>query len=172
MRCLSLRSLVFLAAALLVLAAGIAAADPSGLPTAPSSGEHSRDRAGRRQGGDARTPSRVRRPRHLRNRRSERSHSGQAQAGDGRERQGRGVDTEAGRRTTEGEAGRRIAQPDFRSAGRPAGADRGREFQGRCSGDVDARRTLRKPGASRRRPPERTVPWCNFTPSSRSSGSK
>ena len=39
MRCLSLRSLVFSAVALLFLAAGVAAADPGGSPTAPSSGE-------------------------------------------------------------------------------------------------------------------------------------
>ena len=39
MRCLSLRSLAFLAAALLFLAAGSTAADQSGLPTAPPSGE-------------------------------------------------------------------------------------------------------------------------------------
>ena len=64
-----------------------------------------------------------------------RSHTGQAQADDARSRQGRG-DTEADRRPTEGKAGRRIAQADSRSAGRPAGAHGGRELQGRGSGNV------------------------------------
>ncbi len=129
----------------------------------------SHDRLRRREGGAAgrRRESRVGGARGTVGRRS---YSGQAQAGvecEGGDRGGEG-----GRRPGEVEAGRRIAQPDSRRAGRSAGAGGGCKFQGRCSGDFDAKRTLRRPGTSRRRPPRSTAVWWSSTPSSRSSAWK